>query len=154
MPVTIVGASVALMRRLYYSEPDGSVSVARPHVLRARRSHAARGARAPRPRQRDDQRARRAVRHLADRDEEARAAARGGGARLDREGRAPPPLRRRPAAARGCDGLDRHLPADARRPPRPFRRDARAHEGSAAMTSEQKTAATVTTPTEREIYVE
>ena len=91
------GGSRALRAESWcYTEPYGSVSADRPGLHRTRGPDAPRSARAPRPGERDDQRARRAVRHLAHRDQEARAGARGGRARHHREGG--------PGAARAASG--------------------------------------------------
>src|SRR3954471_775543 len=123
------------------TEPHGSVSARRPHLRGARGSHPPRRPRAPRARRRDAHRPRRAVSHVADRHEEARARARGGGARHDREGRPRAAVHARPAAPRRRRGLGGRLPADAGRPPRPVRADARANERKGSgMTGEQQQA--------------
>src|SRR5205085_10762159 len=83
-----------------------------------------------RHRQRVDQRARRALRHVADRDEEAHPAARGGGARHDREGRARPPVHARALRLRG----HQHVAAAAR----PLRAGRRTHERSTMSITEKK----------------
>src|SRR3989442_4822541 len=138
------------------TEPHGSVCTGRPHARCACRPDPQRGPRAPRRRQRDHHRARGAVRDLAHRDEEARAGARGGQARRHREGGPDAPMQPRSAGPGGRPRVDRDLPADAGRTPRPFRGTPRTHERSTRVTSDQQQAhaVTLTTPTNREIHVE
>src|SRR6478672_4223292 len=124
-----------------YTELDGSVFHSRrPRLCCARRSDPPRRPRAPGPRPRDDQRARRAFRHVDHRHEEARPAARRGGARHDGEGRPRPALHAHAVRVRG----DHHV-ATAARPLRPGRRT---DERNAMNTT------TVTKPSELEIRVE
>src|SRR5262249_11982396 len=85
-----------------YSELNGSVfSTRRPCLHRPRRPHSPRRPRTARLGQRHDQRAGRALWDVADRDEEARPAARGRGARHDGEGRSRQTLHARPVRGRG-----------------------------------------------------
>src|SRR6185437_3038826 len=78
------------------NELNGSVSSdGRPRLRGPRRSEPACRARTARRRQRDDQRARRALRHVVDRDEEAHPAARGGAPRHNGEGRPCPQMHAR-----------------------------------------------------------
>src|SRR5581483_2718246 len=103
---------------IWYSQPNGSAFQAcRPRLRSTRRPDTPRRPRTARQRERDDQRARRALRHVADRDEEAHPAARGGGAGHDGEGRSRPPVHARALRVRG----HQHLAAPAR-PIRPGRR--------------------------------
>src|SRR5207248_7124210 len=100
-----------------YSEPNGSVSNdRRPRFCSHRRPDPPRRPRTAGLRERDDQRARRALRHVAHRDEEAHPAARAGGARDDGEGRPRPPVHARAVRVRG----HQHVAAAAR-PLRPCR---------------------------------
>src|SRR5204862_5371711 len=124
----------------YYSQPNGSVLYdRRPRFRGPRRPDAPRRPRTARFRQRDDQRARRALRHVADRDEEAHPAARGGAARHDGEGRPCPQVHAHALRLRG----HQHVAAAAR----PLRTGRRTHERRTMST-------TVTTPSELEIRVE
>src|SRR5436190_1874101 len=94
-----------------YSEPNGSLSNdRRPRLRSPRRPDPPRRPRTPRFRQRDGQRARRALRHVADRDEEAHPAARGVAARDDGEGRPCPQMHARALRLRG----DQHVATAAR----------------------------------------
>src|SRR2546430_4747955 len=109
---------MASQRRPRYNEPNGSVfSDRRPRFRSPRRPEPPRRPRTAWFRQRDDQRARRTLRHVADRDEEACPAARGGGARDNGEGRPGPQVHARALRLRG----HQHLAAAAR-PLRPSRR--------------------------------
>src|SRR6187551_2178054 len=123
-----------------YGEPDGSVSnPRRPRVRRPGRPEPPRRARTARRRQRDGERTRSALRHVADRDEETHPAARGGGTGDDGEGRPRPLVHARALRVRG----DQHVAATAR----PLRTGRRTDERSTMST-------TVTTPNELEIRVE
>src|SRR5947208_890532 len=120
---------------------NGSVfSDRRPRLRSPRRPDPPRRPRTARRRQRDDQRARRALRHVADRNEEARPAARGGAARHDGEGRPCAEVHARALRVRG----HQHVAAAAR----PLRAGRRTHERRPMNTT------TVTTPNELEIRVE
>src|SRR6266550_8781220 len=89
------------------TELNGSVyEDGRPRVRSPRRSDPPRRPRTARHRQRVDQRACRALRHVADRHEEARPAARGGGARHDGEGRPRPQMHARALRLRGHQHVD------------------------------------------------
>src|SRR5919204_3200115 len=124
-----------------YSEPNGSVFYdRRPRLRSPRRPDPPRRPRTARRRHRDDQRARRALRYVADGNEEARSAARGGAARQDGEGRPCPQLHARALRLRG----HQHVAAAAR----PLRTGRRTHERSTMNTT------TVATPNELEIRVE
>src|ERR687885_2897957 len=112
----------------------------RPRLRALRRPAPPRRPRTARRRQRDDQRARRALRHVADRHEEACPAARGGAARHDGEGRPRPPVHARALRLRG----HQHVAAAAR----PVRTGRRTDERSTMSDT------TVTTPNELEIRVE
>src|SRR6266699_751435 len=121
----------AWRRRNRYSEPNGSVSNdRRPRFRSPRRPDPPRRPRTARFRQRDDQRARRSLRHVADRDEEAHPAARGGGARDDGEGRPCPHVHARALRLRG----HQHVAAAAR----PLRAGRRTHERSTMSTTVKK----------------
>ena len=128
----------------------------RSHLRRPRGSHAPGRARAARPRERDDHGARRAVRHLAHRDEEARPGARGRRARHHREGRPGAPCtagpRRLDDVRAWTDDYRRMLDERLDR----FGELLERTKGDAGMTSDQQQAAnaTITTPTEREIHIE
>src|SRR3989442_9669762 len=114
-----------------YSDPNGSLFDARrPRFRSPRRPAPPRRPRTARFRQRDDQRARRALRHVADRDEEAHPAARGGAARDDGEGRPCPQVH----ACALCLPGHRHVAAAAR----PLRAGRRTHERSRMSTSVKK----------------
>src|SRR5918994_2020422 len=131
---------VALLCSVCNTELNGSVSSdRRPRVLGPRRPDQARRARTAGLRQRDHQRASRALRHVADRDEEARPAARGGEPRRHREGRPCPQVHARALCLRG----HQHVAAAAR----PLRAGRRTDERSTMST-------TVTTPNELEVRVE
>src|SRR3954454_13076830 len=107
--------------RLRYTEPNGSVFTdGRPRLRRPGRPHASVRPRTPWRRKRDGERARRAVRDVADRDEEAHQAAGGGRARDDGEDRPRPQVRARPLRLRG----HQHVAAAAR----PVRPGCRTHE--------------------------
>src|SRR5207253_2807747 len=111
-------ATIASQRRSSYSEPSGSVfNDRRPCFRSPRRPDPPRRPRTARLRQRDDQRARRALRHVADRDEEAHPAARGSGAGHDGEDR---PCAQMHVSAPRLRG-HKHVAAAAR-PLRPGRR--------------------------------
>src|SRR5438876_5319124 len=126
---------------MYYSEPNGSVSTdRRPRFRSPRRPDPPRHPRTARFRQRDDQRARRALRHVADRDEEAHPAARGSEPRRHGEGRPCPQVHARALRLRG----HQHVAAAAR----PLRAGRRTHERRPMNTT------AVTTPNELEIRVE
>ncbi|CAA9508321.1 MAG: Transcriptional regulator, ArsR family, partial [uncultured Solirubrobacterales bacterium] len=100
----------------------GSVSVtSRLGFRSARGPHAQGHPRAARPGQREPHRARRAVRDVADRTEEARADPRGCRARHDREGRSDSPVPPRPAPPGGRPAMDRGLPVHAGRSARSLR---------------------------------
>src|SRR5207302_9872159 len=130
----------ALFGQICNTEPCGSVSDdSRPRVRGPRRPDPARRARAARRRQRDDQPARRALRHVADRDEEAHPSARGREPRHNGEDRPRPQMHTRALCLRG----HQQVAAAAR----PFRTRCRTHERSTMST-------TVTTPNELEIRVE
>src|SRR4051812_7896321 len=126
---------------LPYSEPNGSVFTdRRPRLRSPRRPNPPGRPRTARLRHRDDQRARRTVRHVADGDEEAHPATRGGRARDDREGRPRPQVQPCPLRLRG----HQHLAAAAR----PLRAGRRTNERRPMNDT------TVTTPSELEIRVE
>src|SRR5439155_19317151 len=95
-----------------------------------RRPDPPRRPRTARLRQRDDQRARRALRHVADRDEEAHPAARGGAARDDREGRPRPQVHARALRLR----RHQHVAAAAR----PLRAGRRTNERSTMSPTKSK----------------
>src|SRR4051812_22541271 len=123
------------------TELNGSVfNDRRPGVCRPRRPDPPRDPRAAEQRQRDDQRARRPVRHVPDRDEEARPAARRGRARHDREGGARAQLHARAVRLR----RHQYVAATAR----PLRAGCRTHERSTMNDT------VVTTPDELEIRAE
>src|SRR5215468_7248261 len=85
-----------------YTEPNGSLfSHRRPRLHSPRRPDSPGRARTARLGQRDDHRARRALRHVSDGDEEAHPAARGGRARHDGEGRPRPQVHARAVRIRG-----------------------------------------------------
>src|SRR5215204_1081245 len=126
--------------RVCHTEPHGSVfAQRRPRVRGPGRPHPARRARTARRRQRDDHRARRALRYVADRDEEARRGTRGGAPRHHGEGRPRPQLHTRAVCLRG----HQHVAAASRS----LRPGCRTHQRSTMST-------TVTTPHELEIRVE
>src|SRR5581483_220053 len=119
------------LRPICYTEPNGSVSTLRRPCLRgARRSDPPGRARTARRRQRDDQRARRAVWHVADGHEEAHQAARGGGARHDGEDRPGPEMHARALRLRG----HQHVVVAAR----PLCAGRRTHERRAMSTTAKK----------------
>src|SRR3954451_5783423 len=119
---------LALFGRVCNNELNGSVSSdRRPRLRGPRRPEPSRRARTARFRQRDDQRARRALRDVADRDEEAHPAARGGAARDDGEGRPCPQVHARALRLRG----HQHVAAAAR----PLRAGHRTHERSRMSTT-------------------
>src|SRR4030095_5600798 len=128
------GASTAAIRlfgRICNTELNGSVfSDCRPCLRSPRRPDPPRRARTARRGQRDDQRARRALRHVADRDEEAHPAARGGAARHDGEGRPRPQGHARAVRLRG----HQHLATAAR----PLRAGRRTNERSTMNTTTKK----------------
>src|SRR3989454_3902682 len=124
-----------------YAEPNGSVFDDRRSRLRGPgRPDPPRSSRTARFRQGDDQRARRALRDVADRDEEAHPVARGGAARDDGEGRPCPHVHACALRLRG----HQHVAAAAR----PLRAGRRTHERRPMNPT------TVTTPNELEIRVE
>src|SRR5437016_4189131 len=130
-------SSICIAAPNLYSEPNGSVfNDRRPRLRSPRRPEPARRPRTARFRHRDDQRARRALRHVADRDEEAHPAARGGAARDDGEGRPRPQVHARALRFRG----HQHVAAAAR----PLRAGRRTHERSTmtqkGFTAEEKAA--------------
>src|SRR5881296_425083 len=120
-----------LQRRTCSSEPNGSVfNDHRPRLRGPRRPEPPRCPRTARFGHRDDQRARRALRHVADRDEEAHPAARGGAARDDGEGRPCPQVHARALRFRG----HQHVAAAAR----PLRAGCRTHERRPMNTTVKK----------------
>src|SRR5277367_4520302 len=123
-------------------EPNGSVSEERRPRLRSPcRPEPPCGARTAGRGRRDDQRTRRALRYVADRDEEAHPAARGGGIGYDGEGRPCPQMHARALRLRG----HQHVAAATR----PLRAGCRTYERSLMSAT-----TTVTTPNELEIRVE
>src|SRR5437016_5426621 len=122
---------IALSGQVGNTELNGSVSDdRRPRVRGPRRPDSARRARTARRRQRDDQRARRALRHVADRDEEAHPAARGGEPRRHGEGWPCPQMHTRARCLRG----HQHVAAAAR----PLRAGCGTHERSTMNTTVKK----------------
>src|SRR6185437_15179320 len=118
----------ALFAPVCNNELNGSVSSdRRPRLRGPRRSEPTCRARTARRRQRDDQRARRALRHVVDRDEEAHPAARGGAPRHNGEGRPCPQMHARAVCLRG----HQHVAATAR----PLRAGCRTHERSTMSTT-------------------
>src|SRR5207302_3601701 len=125
------GWSVLRLSRIRYTEPNGSVcGDCRPGFRSPRRSDPPRRPRTARYRRRDDQRARRALRDVADGDEEAHPAARGGGARDNGEGR---PCSQMHACALRLRG-HQHVVAAAR----PLRAGRRTHERRPMSTTTKK----------------
>src|SRR5919205_3860069 len=128
---------VAPVASFGYTEPYGSVYGEGIHSPCG--PDTARGPRAARARNGDDHRARRAVRHLADRHEEARPRPRGGGSGRHREGRPRATLHARALRLRGDH--------DVAAAPRSLRAGRRTHERRTMKTQ-------VSTPNEHEIRVE
>src|SRR5437763_2284976 len=130
-PPSALTGGLAPRRGTRYSEPNGSVSHdRRPRLCSPRRPDSPDRPRTARRRQRDDQRTRRALRHVADRNEEACPAARGGAARHDGEGRPCPHVHARALRLRG----HQHVVAAAR----PLREGRRTNERRSMSTTAKK----------------